>query len=88
MAFGLARIGSVQQEGLHKRILARVPLHYFALVRLPVIYRRLDTLPELRSRFVRLLPRMVVAEWTLGASALRYAVRRPAVRGADAAGFR
>ena len=88
LAFGLARIGAVQREGLHKRILARVPLHYFALLRLPVIYRRLDALPELRSRFVRLLPRMVVAEWTLGASALRYAVRRPAVRGADAAGFR
>jgi glycosyltransferase involved in cell wall biosynthesis len=88
LAFGLARIGSVQREGVHKRILARVPLHYFALLRLPVIYRRLGTLPELRSRFVRLLPRMIVAEWTLGASALRYAVRRPTVRGADAAGFR
>jgi cellulose synthase/poly-beta-1,6-N-acetylglucosamine synthase-like glycosyltransferase len=88
LAFGLARIGSVQREGLHKRVLARVPFHYFALLRLPVIYRRLGTLPELRSRFVRLLPRLVLAEWTLGASALRYAVRRPAVRGADAAGFR
>jgi cellulose synthase/poly-beta-1,6-N-acetylglucosamine synthase-like glycosyltransferase len=88
LAFGLARIGSVQREGVHKRVLARLPLHYFALLRLPVIYRRLEALPELRSRFVRLLPRMVVAEWTLGASALRYAVRRPAVRGADAAGFR
>jgi glycosyltransferase involved in cell wall biosynthesis len=88
LAFGLARIGSVQREGLHKRVLARVPFHYFALVRLPVIYRRLATLPELRARFVRLLPRLVVAEWTLGASALRYAVRRPAVRGADAAVFR
>jgi glycosyltransferase involved in cell wall biosynthesis len=88
LAFGLARIGAVQREGLHKRVLARVPFHYFALLRLPVIYRRLGTLPELRSRFVRLLPRLVLAEWTLGASALRYAVRRPAVRGADAAGFR
>ena len=65
-----------------------MPLHYFALLRLPVIYRRLGTLPELRSRFVRLLPRMIVAEWTLGASALRYAVRPPATRGADAASFR
>jgi glycosyltransferase involved in cell wall biosynthesis len=88
LAFGLARIGSVQREGLHKRVLARVPFHYFALLRLPVIYLRLATLPELRARFVRLLPRLVVAEWTLGASALRYAGRRPAVRGADAAGFR
>jgi glycosyltransferase involved in cell wall biosynthesis len=88
LAFGLARIGSVQREGLHKRVLARVPLHYFALLRLPVIYRRLSTLPELRSRFVRLLPRMVVAEWALGASAVRYAVRPPATRGADGAGFR
>ncbi len=48
LAFGLARIGSVQREGLHKRVLARVPIHYFALLRLPVIYRRLGSLPELR----------------------------------------
>jgi glycosyltransferase involved in cell wall biosynthesis len=88
LAFGLARIGSVQREGLHKRVLARVPLHYFALLRLPVIYRRLGALPDLRSRFVRLLPRMVLAEWTLGASALRYAVSPPAVRGAGGGGFR
>lgn len=88
LAFGLARIGAVQREGLHKRVLARMPFHYFALLRLPVIYRRLGALPELRSRFLRLLPRMVVAEWTLGASAVRYAIQRPAVRGADGAGFR
>jgi glycosyltransferase involved in cell wall biosynthesis len=88
LAFGLARIGSVQREGLHKRVLARVPLHYFALLRLPVIYRRLGALPDLRARFVRLLPRMVVAEWTLGASALRYAVDPPAVRNAGGEGFR
>jgi hypothetical protein len=88
LAFGLARIGAVQREGWHKRLLARVPLHYFALLRLPVIYRRLGAVPDLRARFVRLLPRMVVAEWTLGASALRYAVDRPAVRGAGGEGFR
>jgi glycosyltransferase involved in cell wall biosynthesis len=88
LAFGLARIGVVQREGWHKRVLARVPFHYFALLRLPVIYRRLGALPDLRSRFVRLLPRMVLAEWTLGASALRYAIDRPAARGADGEGFR
>lgn len=88
LAFGLARIGAVQREGWHKRVLARVPFHYFALLRLPVIYRRLGARPDLRSRFVRLLPRMVVAEWTLGASAVRYAVDRPAARGAGGEGFR
>jgi glycosyltransferase involved in cell wall biosynthesis len=88
LAFGLARSGAVQREGWHKRVLARVPVHYFALLRLPVIYRRLGALPDLRARFVRLLPRMVVAEWTLGASAVRYAVARPAARGGGGEAFR
>ena len=52
LAYGLARLGPVQREGAHKRVLARVPIHYFALLRLPVIFRRLDSLPELRARFV------------------------------------
>ena len=37
--------------------------------------------PRLRGRFLAVLPRLVIAEWTLGASALRYAARRPALRG-------
>ena len=46
----------------------------------PSIYRRLDYDDELRRRFLALLPRMIVAEWTLGLSSLRYVARRPAVR--------
>jgi glycosyltransferase involved in cell wall biosynthesis len=88
LAYGLARLGPIQREGAHKRLLARFPIHYFALVRLPVIFRRLEPLPELRSRFVRLLPRLVLAEWTLGASAVRYAVSPPPVRGQQGSGFR
>ncbi len=87
LAYGLARLGPVQREGLHKRVLARFPIQYFALVRLPVIYRRLEPLPTLRSRFVRSLPRMILAEWLLGASAVRYAVRPPPVRGLSGPGF-
>jgi glycosyltransferase involved in cell wall biosynthesis len=79
-AYGKARCGPLQSEGSYKRLLSRVPLHYFALVRLPVIYRRLRTDPELRSKFVRYLPQMVIAEWALGVSALRFAVRRPPLR--------
>lgn len=88
LAYGLARLGPVQREGVHKRVLARLPIHYFALLRLPVIFRRIRKMPELRSRFVRQLPRLVVAEWTLGASAVRYALRPPPVRGQRGAGFR
>ncbi len=82
LVYGLARVGPVQHEGAHKRLFSRIPIHYFALVRLVPIYRRLAPYPELRSRFLRLLPQMIVAEWTLGWSALRYAVKRPALRGA------
>ena len=88
LAYGLARIGAIQREGVHKRILARVPLHYFALVRLLFISRRLSDEPELRAQFRRNLPRMIVAEWTLGSSALRYAIRRPPLRGTAEAKFR
>ena len=89
VAFAAARIGPVQREGRRKRIASRVPLHYFALLRLPVIYRRLDEDPVLRRRFVRLLPLMAVGEWTLGAYAVRYALRpRPRLRDQSDAGFR
>ena len=81
LAYGLARVGAVQREGLHKRVFSRIPIHYFALVRLVPIHRRLRQYPELRARFLRLLPQMIVAEWALGASALRYAFKRPALRG-------
>lgn len=87
LAYGLARLGPVQREGTHKRVLARLPIHYFALLRLPVIYRRLSPRPDLRSRFVRTLPRLILAEWLLGASAVRYAVRPPVVRGQSGSGF-
>ena len=88
LAYGLARLGPVQREGVHKRVLARFPVHYFALLRLPVIYRRVNQVPELKTRFVRLLPRLVLAEWTLGASAVRYALRPPPARGQEGGGFR
>lgn len=88
LAYSMARIGPVQREARRKRILARVPVHYFVLVRLVAIHRRLRTLPEHRRRFVRLLPRLVLAEWTLGLFALRYALRPPPLRGQGRDGFR
>jgi hypothetical protein len=88
LAYGLARVGPIQKEGARKRILARFPIHYFALVRLLAIYRRLLDEPELRAEFVAHLPRMILAEWTLGLSALRYCVRPPIVRGQAGGGFR
>jgi hypothetical protein len=63
-------------------------VHYFALARLPLIYRRLGSFNVLRRRFLRLLPFMIVGEWTLGASALRYTLRRPPLRGEDTVRFR
>ena len=80
LAYGMARCAPVHREGLYKRVLWRVPLHYFALLRLPRMYARLSTNDELRARFVRLLPWLVVAEWSLGLAALRYTVRRPPLR--------
>jgi glycosyltransferase involved in cell wall biosynthesis len=88
LAYGLARIGGVQREGLHKRVLARVPLHYFALVRLLFIWRRVRSIPELRRPFLANLHRLVLAEWTLGADAVRYAVRRPPLHGQGDDSFR
>ena len=88
LAYGLARIGAVQREGVRKRVLARVPLHYFALVRLLAIYRRVRGSPDLRGPFVRNMPRLVTAEWMLGVSALKYALRRPPLRGQGGGGFR
>jgi glycosyltransferase involved in cell wall biosynthesis len=88
LAYGLARCAPIQRQGLHRRLLARAPVQYFALARLPVVYLRLRHDPALRGRFLRLLPRLALAEWTLGLSALRYALRRPALRGQDGAGFR
>jgi glycosyltransferase involved in cell wall biosynthesis len=80
LAYGLARAGAIQREGRHRRVLSRLPLHYFLLARLPVIYRRLDDDAGLRRRFRSLLPRIIVAEWTLGLSALRYVIHRPPLR--------
>jgi glycosyltransferase involved in cell wall biosynthesis len=88
LVYGLARAAPVRREGVHRRFSSRVPLHYFALARLPFIYRRLRSFDDLRRRFLRLLPLMVVGEWTLGASALRYALRRPPLRGEDTVRFR
>jgi glycosyltransferase involved in cell wall biosynthesis len=88
MAYSIARFGPVQSEGLHKRVFSRVPLHYFALVRLLLIYRRVRRDPRLRTQFLRHLPRLVVAEWTLGVSAARHALRRPPLRGQGAQRFR
>jgi glycosyltransferase involved in cell wall biosynthesis len=87
-AYALARLGPVQRETMRKRITSRFPLHYFALLRLPAIFWRLRALPEPRAKFLQLLPLMILAEWTLGASASRYVVRRPAVRGQRGVSFR
>lgn len=88
LAYGLSRIGAIQREGLHKRILARVPLHYFALVRLLFIWRRVRDEPALRRPFLANLHRLALAEWTLGFDAVRYAFRRPPLEGQGAESFR
>jgi hypothetical protein len=77
----MARCGAVQQEGFYKRILWRLPVHHFLLLRLPIVYRRVAANAELRRQFVRVLPRLAVAEWLLGISMLRYVFKRPALRG-------
>jgi glycosyltransferase involved in cell wall biosynthesis len=87
LAYGMARTMRMRQR-TRKRVLARFPLHYFGLVRLPVIYNRLRTLPELRAAFTRLLPRLVLAEWAMGMSAFRYALRPPPLREHAEADFR
>lgn len=81
LAFGMARCGPLQAEGVRKRLLSRFPVHYFVLARLPIMYRRVRSDADLRRRFVRLLPHLVIAEWALGLSALPYVVRRPPMRG-------
>jgi glycosyltransferase involved in cell wall biosynthesis len=75
--YGFARGRARLDEPFYRRLSPRVPIHYFALLRLPVIYRRIHRNPELRSRFLRLLPWLIAGEWLLGASALRYALRSP-----------
>ena len=87
-AYGIVRTRRVVDEGPIRGFFARVPVHHFALLRLPVIYRRLLTQPELRHRFLQNLPRLVVAEWTLGASATRYALFPPPAQGQSGTGFR
>jgi glycosyltransferase involved in cell wall biosynthesis len=84
LTYGMARCRRVQREGWRKRIFWRFPIHYFALARLPLIHRRLRHDPQLRGMFLRYLPQMVVAEWTLGFSALRFVWRSPPVRPAPA----
>lgn len=74
--YGFARGRALVREPFYRRLSPRLPLHYFALLRLPVIYRRVRDDRALRSRFLRLLPWLVVGEWLLGVSALRYALRR------------
>jgi glycosyltransferase involved in cell wall biosynthesis len=86
LAYGLARCGVMQQEGMLKRFLSRFPIHYFALARLAVIYSRVNADRELRRTFLRLLPLLVVAEWALGLNAVRYAWRRPPLRAGARAG--
>ena len=80
-AYGMARAARTEALDAKRSFFSRLPLHYFLLLRLPVIYGRLDDDPKLRRRFVRLLPRLVLAEWLLGGSALHYAVKRPRPRG-------
>ena len=56
-------------------------MHYFALVRLLFIYRRIRSDAWFRWHFLANLHRLVLAEWTLGADAVRYAIRRPPLHG-------
>jgi cellulose synthase/poly-beta-1,6-N-acetylglucosamine synthase-like glycosyltransferase len=79
LAYGLARTIPLAHgvRGLTRRF----PVHYFLLLRLPVVYSRLAGDSRLRRHFVSVLPLLAIAEWTLGASALRYALRRPPQHG-------
>ncbi|HEV2590285.1 MAG TPA: glycosyltransferase family 2 protein [Gaiellaceae bacterium] len=84
LVYGMARCGPVQREGRYKRMLTRVPVHFFLLARLPRMYMRLRKDAAARRLFLRLLPWMIVAEWSLGVAALRYAAsRRPPLRTAS-----
>ena len=75
--YGFARGRGLLASRVYRRLSPRFPLHYFALLRLPVIYGRIRSDARLRSRFLRLLPWLVVGEWLLGVSALRYVFTRP-----------
>jgi glycosyltransferase involved in cell wall biosynthesis len=77
VVYGLARGRGLVRERFYRRLSPRLPLHYFALLRLPIIYRRVRFDPQLRRRFLRLLPLLVAGEWMLGLSALRVAWERP-----------
>jgi len=79
LAYGLGRTIPLAHgvRGLARRF----PVHYFLLLRLPVVYSRVAGDARLRRRFVAVLPLLAVAEWTLGASAVRYALRRPPLPG-------
>lgn len=87
LAFGMARAGRAGLLSRNRRLLARVPVHYFLLLRLPGIYGRLEADPALQRRFVSLLPQLALAEWTLGASAVRYALAPPPSRGGPQPSF-
>lgn len=80
LVYGFARGGHLVEDGRVRRLLRRLPIHYFLLLRLPVIYGRVRDDPELRARFLRLLPWLVAGEWMLGISASRYVLRRPGAR--------
>lgn len=77
IAFGLARAAGAGILTGATALLVRFPIHYFLLLRLPAIYRRVSRDSALRARFVALLPRLVLAEWMLGVSAVRYTFRLP-----------
>lgn len=79
LAYGLARTIPLARGA--RGLARRFPVHYFLLLRLPVVYSRVAGDTRLRRRFVAVLPLLAVAEWTLGASAMRYALRRPPLPG-------
>jgi len=78
VVYGLARgRHELAGEPFYRRLSPRFPLHYFALLRLPIIYRRVRSDQQLRERFLRLLPWLIVGEWMYGISASRYVLRQP-----------
>jgi len=79
LAYGLARTISLTHGA--RGLTRRFPVHYFLLLRLPVVFSRVAHDRRLRRRFLAVLPLLAVAEWTLGASAMRYALQRPPLAG-------
>jgi cellulose synthase/poly-beta-1,6-N-acetylglucosamine synthase-like glycosyltransferase len=79
LAYGLARAIPLAHGA--RGLTRRFPAHYFLLLRLPVVFSRVAGDPRLRRRFLSVLPLLAVAEWTLGASAFRYSLRRPPLAG-------